>query len=423
MRKSDSKNKKNSVKISILFVIIALIIALTAAGKKGLFEYGKQKLDDNANEISAEELKENKYITFNDYMDQPKNNYKEYKVATKVKGLFTSVGAINTKSKRENLIKLANETEVNSFVIDVKDDEGYISIENDVPLVKEIDSDGYSKLFNTDYLMDTFRENNIYPIARIVCFKDPYLAKARPDLAIKNKDGSIWKYKGIAWLNPYNKDNWKYIVDVAKAAAEVGFKEVQFDYIRFEATKYLADAEFGPGAEDKTRKEVIIEFIDYAKQELEPYGVYVSADVFGTIMTSEVDAKKIGQDYVEMAKRLDSICPMVYPSHYGYGFFGIPSKQHSDLYPYETIYGSMLESEKRYKEIEQENKAIVRPWLQAFTASYLGNNKYTGGKNYMYYGEEAIRAQIQGAYDAGLEEWILWNSGGNYTGEGLVKIK
>lgn len=421
MTKSDRKMKNNSIKISIVFVILVVIIALTISYKKGIFEFGQQNLDENVNKISAEEIEEFKYITFDDYREQPKNNYKEYKVATKVKGVFTSVGAINTKSKRENLIKLANETEINSFVIDVKDDSGFVSIQNSIPLVKEVGSDNYSKLFNTEKLMDIFRENEIHPIARIVCFKDPYLAKARPDLAIKNKDGSIWKYKGIAWLNPYNKDNWKYIVDVAKTAAEDGFKEVQFDYIRFEATKYLEDADFGPGAENKTRKEVIVEFIDYATQELEPYGVYVSADVFGTIITSEVDAKRIGQNYVEMAKRLDYICPMVYPSHYGYGFFGIPSKQHTDLYPYETIYGSMLESAKKYEEIEQEDKAIVRPWLQAFTASYLGNNKYIGGKNYMTYGEEAIRAQIQGAYDAGLEEWILWNSGGNYTGEGLLK--
>ena len=420
MKTSDNKRTNIRIKVSIILGIVALSLVLIVSYNKGLFGLGEEELK-NTDEIATVEIEEIQNITFDDYMEQPKIDYSKYKVATKVKGLFTSVGAINTKTKRQNLIKLANETEINAFVIDVKDDTGYVSIENNIPLVKEVGSDKYSKLFDTQYLMDTFRENDIYPIARIVCFKDPYLAKARPDLAIKNKDGSVWKYKGIAWLNPYNEDNWKYIVDVAKAAAEDGFKEIQFDYIRFEATIHLQDADFGVEAANETRREVITEFIDYATSELEPYGVDVAADVFGTIITSEVDAKRIGQDYVEMAKRLDVICPMIYPSHYGYGFFGIPAKQHSDLYPYETIYGSMLGSAKRYEEIAGEDKAIVRPWLQAFTASYLGNNKYIGGKNYMKYGEEAIRAQIQGAYDAGLEEWILWNSGGNYTGEGLLK--
>ncbi len=233
--------------------------------------------------------------------------------------------------------------------------------------------------------MDKLYEHDIFPIARIVTFKDPYLAANKTEYAIKNKDGSLWTYNRVPWLNPYNKDTWKYVIDVAKEAARVGFKEIQFDYIRFEATKELNYVDFG-GLDTVTREEIILEFLDYANAELKPLGVEITADVFGIVINSEVDAKVIGQDYVEMAKRLDAICPMVYPSHYGYGFFGIPKGQHSDLYPYKTIYGSMEDSNEELAVIpEGEHVATVRPWLQAFTASYLG----TG--NYMTYGREAIR--------------------------------
>lgn len=258
--------------------------------------------------------------------------------------------------------------------------------------------------------MDKLYEHDIYPIARIVTFKDPYLAKNKQEYAIKNKDGSLWYYKKVPWLNPYNTDTWDYVLDVAKDAAKRGFKEIQFDYIRFEATKTLNNASFGGLEAGRDRKAIILEFVEYAMEELKPYGVEVSADVFGTVITSDFDAKIIGQDYVGMSRELDVICPMIYPSHYGYGFYGTPAGQHSDLYPYRIIKGSMEDSNEELSVIpEGENKATVRPWLQAFTASYLGAG------NYKVYGKEAIREQIQATYDAGLEEWILWHAGVRYN--------
>lgn len=322
---------------------------------------------------------------FESYADVEPAPAARYEYDEAIKGIYVSAHAAGSEGWIDGLIELADETEINAFVIDVKNDSGYICFETDIDEVNEVGGAGRKIIPDIEGLMDKLYEHDIFPIARIVTFKDPYLAANKTEYAIKNKDGSLWTYNRVPWLNPYNKDTWKYVIDVAKEAARVGFKEIQFDYIRFEATKELNYVDFG-GLDTVTREEIILEFLDYANAELKPLGVEITADVFGIVINSEVDAKVIGQDYVEMAKRLDAICPMVYPSHYGYGFFGIPKGQHSDLYPYKTIYGSMEDSNEELAVIpEGEHVATVRPWLQAFTASYLG----TG--NYMTYGREAIR--------------------------------
>lgn len=331
-----------------------------------------------------------------------------------IKGIYISGHVAGLSDRMDSLIELADTTELNAFVIDVKDDDGRISYKADIPAVIDVGS-ATNHIRDIEGLMDKLYAHDIYPIARIVTFKDPYLARNRQEYAIKNNDGSLFVYKKINWLNPYNRECWDYIIDVAKDAAKKGFKEIQFDYIRFEATRTLNGINFGFDSEELTRQDIIYEFVEYAMEELSPYGVEVSADVFGTIITSDFDARTIGQDYVRMSSKLDVICPMVYPSHYGFGFYGAPAGVHSDLYPYSVIKGSMDDSTEKLKEIPQgDHVAEVRPWLQAFTASYLGAG------NYMVYGKEAIRDQIEAAYDAGLDEWILWHAGVRYNSNYLL---
>lgn len=392
-------------------LIVAAILAILSLGIYA-FYFNGNSIDKII--VSDKEKKEDIEFSFDGYIDEPSTNYYDlYYTRPAIKGVFVNAPAAGSTSRLNNLIQLANETEINAFVIDVKEDDGRITFDMDVELADEIGAE-WRYIRDINALMDQLYDNNIYPIARIVAFKDPYLSKNKTEYAIKNQDGSLWKYKNISWLNPYNQDTWKYIVQVAKKAAEVGFKEIQFDYIRFEATSKLKNADFGE-TNDKTRREIILEFLDYANSELKDYNIEISADVFGIIINSEIDSKTIGQNYIEMAKKLDVISPMVYPSHYGFGFFGIPSNKHSDLYPYEVIYGSMEDSNEQYELLKEGEKgAIVRPWLQAFTASYLRNG------NYKVYGGEEIRAQIQAVYDAGLSEWILWHAGSKYSGEGLL---
>ncbi len=415
--KSNKDTSKRAFKGWMVLLLTAVICVIIAAVYR--FGFNDQELEEKngplaPSDISKEEKDEGitqAIVDLDDFMVAPSAVTTVFKTEPTIRGIFLTANTAGISKSLDNLIQLANDTEVNAFVIDVKNDDGEITYNMDLKLVDDIGAEK-AAIRDINVVMDKLYDNNIYPIARIVAFKDPYLSKKMTDYAIKNQDGSLFMYKNISWLNPYNEDSWKYIVDVAKEAAKSGFKEIQFDYIRFEATRTLETADFGDIDPNISKIDVITHFLDYANKELEPYDVVVSADVFGTIIQSEVDAKIIGQNYLEMAKRLDVICPMVYPSHYGRGYFGLPSSEPPDLHPYEIIYGSM-EASRKLLETAPETQIKVRPWLQAFTASYLPNGEY------MTYDGDAIREQIQGAYDAGLTEWLLWNSRNKYDMGGL----
>ena len=370
----------------------------------------------------------------------------------RVKGIYVT-GAMAGTSNMDNLIALVDRTELNTMVIDVKNDEGRVVYDMDSALVREI---GAVKEYVSDMpgLIRKCKEHGIYLIARIVAFKDPFLAENRQDLALTDKNGNIFRDKsGLAWVNPYKREVWDYLLEIARQAASVGFDEIQFDYIRFSTDAGMSKVDFGEDALERDKEDVITEFTIYAAQELHDMGVPLSADVYGVIIDSKLDASIVGQNYYEMAKHLDYISPMVYPSHYGPGNLGLAVP---DAQPYETIFRSMKTSRKVLagmgREAEnmqvsgndvsgnsisgnsisennasgksmdaadpkdlvpnQEIRADVRPWLQDFTATWV--------KGHIRYGPEEIRAQIQAVYDAGYEEWILWNASNRYTEGGLL---
>jgi len=325
----------------------------------------------------------------------------------KAKGVYVTSRAI--MDKRDALIHLADTTEINAMVIDVKDDNGRITFRMDSPKANEIGATT-NTISDIDDLIKLLKEKGIYPIARIVAFKDPYLAEKKHELAIKNKDGSLYRdNNGECWINPYEKEVWDYLIEVSTKAAEAGFMEIQFDYIRFSTGKGMSEAYFGPLAEEKTKEDIILEFTKYAYEQLKPLGVFVSADVYGTIISSSIDAGLVGQNYVEMAKHLDYICPMIYPSHFSAGNYGVA---HPDLEPYNIIRKVLTASKTKLDEIpEGEHRAIVRPWLQDFTATWI--------KNYQVYDGLQLRHQIAGVYSVGYSEWLLWNAASNYSVGGL----
>ena len=370
----------------------------------------------------------------------------------RVKGIYVT-GAMAGTSNMDNLIALVDRTELNTMVIDVKNDEGRVVYDMDSAFVREI---GAVKEYVSDMpgLIRKCKEHGIYLIARIVAFKDPFLAENRQDLALTDKNGNIFRDKsGLAWVNPYKREVWDYLLEIARQAASVGFDEIQFDYIRFSTDAGMSKVDFGEDALEQDKEDVITEFTIYAAQELHDMGVPLSADVYGVIIDSKLDASIVGQNYYEMAKHLDYISPMVYPSHYGPGNLGLAVP---DAQPYETIFRSMKTSRKVLagmgREAEdmqvsgndvsgnsisgnsisennasgksmdaadpkdlvpnQEIRADVRPWLQDFTATWV--------KGHIRYGPEEIRAQIQAVYDAGYEEWILWNASNRYTEGGLL---
>lgn len=332
----------------------------------------------------------------------------EDKIPVKVKGIYVTNQIVGT-DYMEDLINLADTTEINTMVLDVKDDHGKISYAMDNALAKEIGA-VTNTITDMKGLVKELKDRDIYLIARIVAFKDPLLAEQRLSMAIKNSDGSIYRDKnGDGWVNPYRKDVWDYLVDIASQAAEVGFDEVQFDYIRFSTGNGIAKADFGKAAASKSKIEIISEFTKYVYDKLHPLGIYVSADVYGAIISSPIDSELVGQDYVEMAKYLDYICPMIYPSHFAEGNYGIA---YPDLEPYNIIKKVLNASKKKLDQIPVgEHCAIVRPWLQDFTASWI--------EHHLEYGGREIREQINGVYSVDYEEWLLWNAGCKYSENGL----
>ncbi len=336
----------------------------------------------------------------------------DQRMPIKVKGIYVTGPRAGRESYMKELIELVDSTELNAMVIDIKNDSGEITYKMDLPEVKEIHAD-VNYISDIKQLIKELKQKDIYLIARIVAFKDPILAKGRPDLCIKKKDGDIFYDKdGLSWVNPYKKEVWEYLISVAREAAYLGFDEIQFDYIRFSTDSGMKNVDFGKEAKGTSKMDVITEFTKYACENLKPLGVFVSADVYGTIIDSKIDAEIVGQNYKEMAKYLDYICPMIYPSHYQDGAYGI---KHPDLKPYNLILSALNKSRTALEEedIDEKKPAVVRSWLQDFTATWL--------KNHKTYGPEEIRDQIQAVYDAGYEEWILWNGNNNYTKDGLMK--
>jgi hypothetical protein len=300
------------------------------------------------------------------------------------------------------------------MVIDVLDDYGEVSYKSNVLAVKDNGADKVPKIRDIHSVIETLNKNNIYPIARIVTFKDSIAANANPNLAIKSKDGSVWKdYKNNSWLNPYNKDSWEYPISVAEEAADMGFKEIQFDYVRFPTDGDRSKIDYGQAGKDKTMAQAITEFLSYAREKLNKKGVIVSGDVYG-LVTTVSDDMGIGQHLEDAVSAVDVLCPMVYPSHYAYGTYGI---KYPDLEPYNTVYNSLSRAMQRIVSMPQDvKKAKLRPWLQDFTGSWLRPRSA-----YKEYTADDVRAQIKAAYDSGLKEWILWNAGNKYTESALVK--
>ena len=332
------------------------------------------------------------------------------RLPVQAKGIYVTSAKANSDDF-PRLVNIADTTEINAMVIDIKGDTGKITYHMDSPLAREIDATT-NQISDMEGLVKSLKEKDIYLIARIVAFKDPYLAEQKHEWAIKNKDGSLYRdNNGECWVNPYKHEVWDYLIEVSTKAAEIGFDEVQFDYIRFSTGKGISEADFGEEPDIKTKEDIIIEFTKYAYEKLKPLGVFVAADVYGTIISSSIDAGLVGQNYVEMAKYLDYICPMIYPSHFGEGNYGI---EHPDLEPLLIVRKVLNASKEKLALIpEGEHRAIVRPWLQDFTASWI--------KQYQVYGGEEVRAQIEGVYEAGYDEWLLWNASTNYSVDGLLE--
>ncbi len=321
-----------------------------------------------------------------------------------IRGIYLNAWAAGSRRRREALITLARRTEVNSFVIDIKDATGFISHATEVPLAHEVGATGEIRIRDLPGLLGQLKEAGVYPIARIVVAKDPLLSEGRPDFAIQDSGGGVWlDQDSVRWLNFHDRRVWEYHVDLAKEVVRAGFPEIQWDYVRFPDSPqaFLGRAVF-PGAEGRTKAEAVGAFLGYSREILSKEGAMVTADVFGVTTSYRKDVG-IGQVWESMIDQVDVVLPMVYPSHYWTGSFGFETP---NAYPYEIVRRALRDATSRSALVE--GAGLVRPWLQDFS---LGQPPY---------GAPEIRAQIQATYDAGVEEWILWNPGSRYTESALM---
>jgi len=322
------------------------------------------------------------------------------KKRVKARGLYLTATSAGVKLK--HYIELANQTEINSYVIDYKDDDGYVCVDSKVPLAKEVHA--IDVRYDAEKVVKQLHENNIYAIARIVCFKDPFLSKGRPDMAIKNKDGGLYVHNKKTWVDAYNREAWQYNIDLAKEALAKGFDEVQFDYIRFPDGK-KSQMVFS-NTEGKKMNETINSFLAEARKQMP--GDILSGDVFAIICESPGDTEGIGQVWEEVGESLDYVCPMSYPSHYALGqIINKVRFSKPDLDPYNVIKNTYLKAKERLSKVDG-HKPMLRAYLQDFTATWIGKG------NYQHYGADQVRQQIQAVYDAGYDEWFLWDPMNTY---------
>ncbi len=323
-----------------------------------------------------------------------------------IRGIYLNAWASGSSRRVAALLDLAARTEVNAFVIDIKDATGYVSHRTAVPLAHEIGATEEIRIRDLPGLLSRLAEAGVYPIARIVIVKDPLLAAGRPEMAVQDTAGGVWvDGKGIIWMNPHDRRVWEYHVALAREVAQMGFPEIQWDYVRFpDAPRSELGRSVYPGAGDTTKADAIRAFLQYARDELSPLGVKITADVFGVTTSASRDVG-IGQVWESFIDVVDAALPMVYPSHYWQGSFGIDTP---NAYPYEIVSHALADAVRRSAKVE--GAGSTRPWLQDFS---LGDPPYQAPE---------VRAQIQGAYDVGVHEWILWNPSSRYTEDALEPV-
>lgn len=321
-----------------------------------------------------------------------------------LKALYISSWVAGSPKFRDSIIKIIDETEINAIVIDIKDSTGKISFKIDDPFIKEINS-AENRIGNILALTELLHKKNIYIIGRISVFQDPYLANKKPEWAITRlSDGGVWKdKKGLSFLDPTKKEVLDYTISIAKASYDLGFDEMNFDYIRYPSDGNMKDINYKL-KEGETRADNMEKFFKNLNTEMKKdVNIPISADLFG--LTAEAkDDMGIGQLWEKTIKYFDYVCPMVYPSHYPKGHMGYTNPA---LSPYEVINQALKGAIAKTKAIgEDPNK--IRPWLQDFDLGAI-------------YTKELVRAQIKATNDNSLSSWMLWDPSNKYTPSALIK--
>jgi hypothetical protein len=326
------------------------------------------------------------------------------KAPKNIRGIYLNAYAAGSRARLPKLLAIADSTEINAFVVDVKDEKG-VHYPTQLAMARQLAQPGEVTISSLKAFTDTLHAHGIYAIGRVVVFKDPILSKAKPEWSIKTAAGGLWHDKaGNTWVSAWDPNVWEYNIQIAEEALKGGFDEIQFDYVRFpEPFPSLPPQVHAHAKGDRT--DAIVEFLQKAKPRIHAAGGVMAADVFGLSPNDPKDVN-IGQQWERILNVADHVLPMVYPSHYlPTHLRGVPTP---NKMPYETVFTSVgIGVLRRDKLTEAGGKpARVIPWLQAFSAPWVN-------KNYPY-GPEQAAAQIKAVYDTGLEDWIFWHPGAKY---------
>ncbi len=321
-----------------------------------------------------------------------------------VRGLYLNAWVFGGK-RFYDLVRLADTTEVNAFVIDVKDATGYLTYRSSVSIAIEIGANGLVRARDVRNRLALLQQHGIHPIARIVVAKDPLLADGRKDWSVQHVDGGLWTDRlGHHWVDAYRDSVWLYAADIAQEAVLMGFAEIQFDYIRFpdEPAELLDKAIFPARPAGQSRRNAVTTNLARLRDRVKAMGVPFTVDVFGLTTSARTDMG-IGQYWEDVSSLADVVLPMVYPSHYYRGAYGVPFP---NAEPYTIVRRALAAGLERNDRIR--NAARIRPYLQSFSIRRV---RYRAAE---------IRAQMEAAYDLGITDWVLWNASGRYYADAFL---
>ncbi len=315
-----------------------------------------------------------------------------------IRGIHITSWGAGSRKLRRKLLKNIEKSVINAVVVAIKETDGRVYI----PDVEVADTYGSTlkAIPNPKEMIADFDEQGLYKIARIVMFKDTFLAEAFPKWAVKNPEGDLWRdRKGGGWMDPYNRIVWHYNLQIAKRAAKLGFDEIQFDYIRYPSDGDVSKCRYLKPHSSTAAVKNIADFLKYAKKNLKGRNIRISAAVFGLTTTAKTDMG-IGQDIKLITANADFVYPMMYPSHYYPGYYGLKDP---DSEPYKVINKGLTDALRKLR----KNYYKLRPYLQDFSIKHK-------------YGPHEVRAQILAAKLNSLKSWILWNPSNRYTWKALT---
>jgi len=324
-----------------------------------------------------------------------------------VRGVYVSSFTAADPELRAEIVAMVERTDLNAMVIDIKDAYGYLAFEpkresfNGIPR-------SYIQIENIEEWIEELHEKGIYTIARMTVFQDTALAETHPEYAVRKNTGGIWRdWQGKAWIDPGSEEAWEYIADQAREAYDLGFDEVNFDYIRFPSDGPLGQVAYSYHRSERRKYETMADFFSWIDARLHYLPIPISIDLFGLtyLKQNQDDDMNIGQRIADTVEHFDYVCPMLYASHYTEGFFGFENPAE---HPYEVV----RESLEAGHEIMAEYSGIPkqsRPWLQDFD---MGAD----------YDAKKVREQIKAAREMGASGFLFWNARNIYTEEAYYNL-